>query len=142
MRISVLRPHHSFIASAEVSQHALCLCVSDLLDDWLHTHHNPGNVVGSHSGLEVDDPALRHPQCYPHLPLQGEICSSPSRPSLSVLNCPSVSLFQFIPESARYNVSAGNIQAAVKTLEKIAKMNKTCLPPGRLAEPVVVSHHM
>uniref|UniRef100_A0A3Q3VWW9 Major facilitator superfamily (MFS) profile domain-containing protein n=1 Tax=Mola mola TaxID=94237 RepID=A0A3Q3VWW9_MOLML len=46
-------------------------------------------------------------------------------------------LFKFIPESARYNVSAGNIKAAVKTLEKIAKMNKTCLPPGRLAEPVV-----
>lgn len=44
-------------------------------------------------------------------------------------------LFKFIPESARYNVSAGNIQAAVKTLQKIAKMNRASLPPGRLVEP-------
>ncbi|XP_027139640.1 putative transporter SVOPL isoform X3 [Larimichthys crocea] len=46
-------------------------------------------------------------------------------------------LFKFIPESARYNVSAGNIQAAVATLEKIAKMNRASLPPGRLVEPAV-----
>ncbi|XP_070785149.1 putative transporter SVOPL isoform X1 [Enoplosus armatus] len=46
-------------------------------------------------------------------------------------------LFKFIPESARYNVSAGNIQAAVETLEKIAKMNRASLPPGRLMEPAV-----
>lgn len=44
-------------------------------------------------------------------------------------------LFKFIPESARYNVSAGNLQAAVNTLQKIAKMNRSSLPPGRLAEP-------
>ncbi|KAM4569748.1 putative transporter SVOPL isoform 2-T3 [Odontesthes bonariensis] len=44
-------------------------------------------------------------------------------------------LFKFIPESARYNVSAGNMEAAVKTLEWIARMNRTSLPPGRLAEP-------
>lgn len=46
--------------------------------------------------------------------------------------------FQFIPESARYNVSAGNVGAAVKTLQRIAKMNRASLPPGRLAEPTVV----
>ncbi|XP_070848735.1 putative transporter SVOPL [Chaetodon trifascialis] len=46
-------------------------------------------------------------------------------------------LFKFIPESARYNVSAGNIQAAVDTLQKIAKMNRVSLPPGRLVEPAV-----
>lgn len=51
----------------------------------------------------------------------------------------SVSVFnQFIPESARYNVSAGNIQAAVETLQNIAKMNRASLPPGRLLEPAVV----
>ncbi|XP_039999213.1 putative transporter SVOPL isoform X2 [Xiphias gladius] len=44
-------------------------------------------------------------------------------------------LFKFIPESARYNVSAGNVQAAVKTLQWIAKMNRASLPPGRLVEP-------
>ncbi|XP_062238849.1 putative transporter SVOPL isoform X2 [Platichthys flesus] len=43
-------------------------------------------------------------------------------------------LFKFIPESARYNVSAGNVQAAVKTLQWIAKMNRVSLPPGRLVE--------
>ncbi|XP_034529614.1 putative transporter SVOPL [Notolabrus celidotus] len=46
-------------------------------------------------------------------------------------------LFRFIPESARYNVSAGNIKAAVDTLQMIAKMNRSSLPPGRLAEPPV-----
>ncbi|XP_008292417.1 putative transporter SVOPL [Stegastes partitus] len=46
-------------------------------------------------------------------------------------------LFKFIPESARYNVSAGNVDAAVKTLQRIAKMNRATLPPGRLAEPAV-----
>ncbi|XP_068442867.1 putative transporter SVOPL [Clinocottus analis] len=44
-------------------------------------------------------------------------------------------LFQFIPESARYNVSAGNMAAAVETLQRIAKMNRASLPPGRLLEP-------
>ncbi|XP_028254569.1 putative transporter SVOPL isoform X2 [Parambassis ranga] len=44
-------------------------------------------------------------------------------------------LFKFIPESARYNVSAGNTEAAVKTLQRIAKMNRACLPPGCLVEP-------
>ncbi|XP_071359134.1 putative transporter SVOPL isoform X2 [Trachinotus anak] len=44
-------------------------------------------------------------------------------------------LATFIPESARYHVSAGNIQAAVKTLQRIAKMNRAALPPGQLVEP-------
>lgn len=44
-------------------------------------------------------------------------------------------LFRYIPESARYNVSAGNTQAAVETLESIARMNKVSMPPGRLVEP-------
>ncbi|XP_058480909.1 putative transporter SVOPL [Solea solea] len=43
-------------------------------------------------------------------------------------------LFKFIPESARYNVSAGNIDEAVKTLEWIANMNRVSLPAGRLVE--------
>uniref|UniRef100_A0A8D0DCI5 SVOP-like n=2 Tax=Sander lucioperca TaxID=283035 RepID=A0A8D0DCI5_SANLU len=46
-------------------------------------------------------------------------------------------LFKFIPESARYNVSAGNVQAAVETLQRIARMNRASLPPGRLVESVV-----
>ncbi|KAL0962681.1 hypothetical protein UPYG_G00343920 [Umbra pygmaea] len=46
-------------------------------------------------------------------------------------------LFQFIPESARYNVSAGNMKAAVETLERIARMNRASLPPGNLVETVV-----
>ncbi|KAG7215111.1 hypothetical protein INR49_022759 [Caranx melampygus] len=44
-------------------------------------------------------------------------------------------LFKFIPESARYHVSAGNIEAAVRTLQGIAVMNGAALPPGRLEEP-------
>lgn len=51
----------------------------------------------------------------------------------------SPSLGQFIPESARYNVSAGNVQAAMETLQKIAQMNRACLPAGHLMEPVAVS---
>ncbi|XP_041110297.1 putative transporter SVOPL [Polyodon spathula] len=46
-------------------------------------------------------------------------------------------LFKFIPESARYNVSSGNTKAAIETLQKIAKMNRACLPEGRLVESVV-----
>ncbi|CAI5636721.1 putative transporter SVOPL isoform X1 [Oreochromis niloticus] len=45
-------------------------------------------------------------------------------------------LFKFIPESARYNVSAGKTEAAMKTLHWIAKMNRASLPPGRLVEPI------
>ncbi|XP_077566281.1 putative transporter SVOPL [Stigmatopora nigra] len=45
-------------------------------------------------------------------------------------------LFRFIPESARFDVSAGNVAAAAKTLQRIARMNKTSLPSGRLAESV------
>ncbi|XP_070710109.1 putative transporter SVOPL [Pempheris klunzingeri] len=46
-------------------------------------------------------------------------------------------LFKFIPESARYNVSAGNVEAAVTTLQRIAKMNGASLPAGRLVEQAV-----
>lgn len=46
---------------------------------------------------------------------------------------------QFIPESARFNVSTGNTQAALATLEHIARMNRSALPEGRLVEPVLVS---
>lgn len=45
---------------------------------------------------------------------------------------------QFIPESARYHVSVGNVEAAVKTLQSIARMNRASLPPGRLVEPAMV----
>ena len=46
---------------------------------------------------------------------------------------------QFIPESARFNVSTGNTQAALATLQHIAKMNRSVMPEGRLVEPVLVS---
>ncbi|KAK1875341.1 putative transporter SVOPL [Dissostichus eleginoides] len=46
-------------------------------------------------------------------------------------------LLLFLFKSARYNVSAGNVQAALETLQKIAKMNRSSLPPGRLVEPSV-----
>lgn len=48
-----------------------------------------------------------------------------------------VFLFKFIPESARYNVSAGKVEAAMETLQRIARMNRSFLPPGRLVEPSV-----
>nr|KAF6419518.1 SVOP like [Rousettus aegyptiacus] len=44
---------------------------------------------------------------------------------------------QFIPESARFNVSTGNTQAALATLQHIARMNRSALPEGRLVEPVL-----
>ncbi|XP_077449448.1 putative transporter SVOPL isoform X6 [Stigmatopora argus] len=47
-------------------------------------------------------------------------------------------LFRFIPESARFDVSAGNIAAAADTLRRIARMNNASLPPGRLAESMAV----
>ncbi|KAM9705726.1 putative transporter SVOPL isoform 1-T4 [Menidia menidia] len=46
-------------------------------------------------------------------------------------------LFKFIPESARYHVSAGKVDAALRTLRRIASMNGAELPPGRLVEPAV-----
>ncbi|KAM5255763.1 putative transporter SVOPL [Ctenodactylus gundi] len=45
--------------------------------------------------------------------------------------------FKFIPESARFNVSAGNTEAALATLEHIARVNRAAMPEGRLVEPVL-----
>ncbi|XP_012369673.1 putative transporter SVOPL [Octodon degus] len=45
--------------------------------------------------------------------------------------------FKFIPESARFNVSTGNTQAALRTLQRIARMNRSVLPEGQLLEPVL-----
>ncbi|EAW83889.1 hypothetical protein LOC136306, isoform CRA_c [Homo sapiens] len=44
---------------------------------------------------------------------------------------------QFIPESARFNVSTGNTRAALATLERVAKMNRSVMPEGKLVEPVL-----
>ncbi|KAJ8382707.1 hypothetical protein SKAU_G00034850 [Synaphobranchus kaupii] len=46
-------------------------------------------------------------------------------------------LFQVIPESARFNVSTGNVAAAVATLKRIARFNRSSLPEGDLVEPIV-----
>ncbi|XP_058387025.1 putative transporter SVOPL isoform X4 [Diceros bicornis minor] len=46
-------------------------------------------------------------------------------------------LSQFIPESARFNVSTGNTQAALATLERIAKINRSVMPEGKLVEPIL-----
>uniref|UniRef100_A0A8C0R5X2 SVOP like n=1 Tax=Canis lupus dingo TaxID=286419 RepID=A0A8C0R5X2_CANLU len=43
----------------------------------------------------------------------------------------------FIPESARFNVSTGNTQAALATLQRIAKMNRSVMPEGTLVEPIL-----
>uniref|UniRef100_A0A672NKX2 SVOP-like n=1 Tax=Sinocyclocheilus grahami TaxID=75366 RepID=A0A672NKX2_SINGR len=48
-----------------------------------------------------------------------------------------IGLFMFIPESARFQVSAGNIQGAMSTLNWIARMNGATLPEGELREPEV-----
>uniref|UniRef100_A0A452UK49 SVOP like n=1 Tax=Ursus maritimus TaxID=29073 RepID=A0A452UK49_URSMA len=45
--------------------------------------------------------------------------------------------FKFIPESARFNVSTGNTQAALATLQRIAKMNPSVMPEGKLVEPIL-----
>ncbi|XP_026367477.2 putative transporter SVOPL isoform X1 [Ursus arctos] len=45
--------------------------------------------------------------------------------------------FKFIPESARFNVSTGNTQAALATLQCIAKMNRSVMPEGKLVEPIL-----
>ncbi|XP_055663471.1 putative transporter SVOPL isoform X2 [Falco peregrinus] len=44
-------------------------------------------------------------------------------------------VFKFIPESARYNVSTGNVAAALVTLQRIAKTNGAVMPEGVLREP-------
>ncbi|NXO96948.1 SVOP protein, partial [Certhia brachydactyla] len=44
-------------------------------------------------------------------------------------------VFKFIPESARYNVSTGNLGAALATLQRIARMNGVAMPEGQLREP-------
>ncbi|XP_036103101.1 putative transporter SVOPL [Molossus molossus] len=46
-------------------------------------------------------------------------------------------VFKFIPESARFNVSTGNTQAALATLQHIAKMNRSVMPEGKLVEPIL-----
>ncbi|XP_076861330.1 putative transporter SVOPL [Brachyhypopomus gauderio] len=48
-----------------------------------------------------------------------------------------IGLFQFIPESTRFQVSVGNIKGAIDTLNRIANMNQASLPEGELQEPVV-----
>ncbi|XP_053321241.1 putative transporter SVOPL [Spea bombifrons] len=48
-----------------------------------------------------------------------------------------VIVFKFIPESARFNVSVGNHQEAVHTLQKIANINHSKMPEGTISEPVV-----
>uniref|UniRef100_A0A8C2G7Z6 SVOP-like n=1 Tax=Cyprinus carpio TaxID=7962 RepID=A0A8C2G7Z6_CYPCA len=48
-----------------------------------------------------------------------------------------IGLFMVIPESARFQVSAGNIQGALSTLKWIARMNGATLPEGELREPEV-----
>ncbi|KAM8815569.1 putative transporter SVOPL isoform 2-T2 [Rhynchonycteris naso] len=45
--------------------------------------------------------------------------------------------FRFIPESARFNVSTGNTQAALATLQHIARMNRSVMPEGKLVEPIL-----
>uniref|UniRef100_A0A7N5KGK0 SVOP like n=1 Tax=Ailuropoda melanoleuca TaxID=9646 RepID=A0A7N5KGK0_AILME len=45
--------------------------------------------------------------------------------------------FKFIPESARFNVSTGKTQAALATLQRIAKMNRSVMPEGKLVEPIL-----
>ncbi|XP_054985369.1 putative transporter SVOPL [Sorex araneus] len=45
--------------------------------------------------------------------------------------------FKFIPESARFNVSTGNTQAALATLQSIARTNRSVMPEGKLVEPVL-----
>ncbi|KAM8974737.1 putative transporter SVOPL [Pelodytes ibericus] len=45
-------------------------------------------------------------------------------------------VFKFIPESARFNVSVGNHQAAVDTLQRIARINRSKMPEGTISEPV------
>ncbi|KFO30140.1 Putative transporter SVOPL [Fukomys damarensis] len=45
--------------------------------------------------------------------------------------------WKFIPESARFNVSTGNVRAALTTLQRIAKINRSALPEGQLVEPVM-----
>ncbi|XP_044137254.1 putative transporter SVOPL [Bufo gargarizans] len=47
-----------------------------------------------------------------------------------------VVVFKFIPESARFNVSVGRQQAAMDTLGKIAKINRSKMPEGTIHEPV------
>ncbi|KAM5171921.1 putative transporter SVOPL [Mantella aurantiaca] len=46
-------------------------------------------------------------------------------------------LSQFVPESARFNVSVGRHQAAIDTLSWIAKINRSKMPEGTIDEPVV-----
>nr|XP_045016854.1 putative transporter SVOPL isoform X1 [Jaculus jaculus] len=48
-----------------------------------------------------------------------------------------VMAFKFIPESARFNVSTGNTEAALSTLERIAKVNRSVMPQGQLVEPIL-----
>ncbi|CAH2276558.1 transporter SVOPL [Pelobates cultripes] len=47
-----------------------------------------------------------------------------------------ITVFKFIPESARFNVSVGNHQAATDTLQRIAKINRSKMPEGKINEPV------
>ena len=43
-------------------------------------------------------------------------------------------LWQFIPESVRYLVTAGRLEEAMEILQRLSSVNNTTLPPGTLAK--------
>lgn len=46
-----------------------------------------------------------------------------------------LSFDQWLPESARYDITRGNVEKAVATLQRIAEENGKPMLPGRLVEP-------
>lgn len=54
------------------------------------------------------------------------------------LNC--TSIFQFLPESARYLVAAGRKEDAMAVLKQAAKLNRKTLPKGNVVNVHIVSY--
>ena len=48
-----------------------------------------------------------------------------------------VALFQWLPESARYDLTRGQYDRAVLTLQRIARENGKPMPLGKLVEPPI-----
>ena len=52
-------------------------------------------------------------------------------------------VYQWLPESARYDITRGHTEKALATLERIAKDNGKPMPLGKLVEPStkVINYH-
>ncbi|NXS37649.1 SVOP protein, partial [Pomatostomus ruficeps] len=114
-----------------------------------------GGVSGHAQGIEENKQIFAMSSCSNHFLSLGKVfwlagslliigLASAVNPTISwrwlirIASIPGILLilvFKFIPESALFNVSTGNMGAALATLQRIARMNGVAMPEGQLREP-------